>query len=266
MTTSSAADWPAPLRTALVDALLAAADDDFFIGHMDSDWTGLAPIIEEDIAMSSIAQDEIAHARELYQLIGELTGRSADDVAYGRRAEEYRCAGLILRADDFDWARLIARQFYYDHFDSLRLASWKTCAYGPLANVANRIAAEESFHVHHVNDWLCRLGRAGGDGRARIQAALDELWPAAAALFEATAGADRLTELGIAPAAGGALCDQFLTRVRAAIQAAGLKPASGTIDPASLPLGGRGGRHDPRLAEVLEELAEVYRIEPGATW
>ena len=35
------------------------ADDEFVIGFSDSEWTGIAPILEEDVAMSSLAQDEL---------------------------------------------------------------------------------------------------------------------------------------------------------------------------------------------------------------
>ena len=42
-------------RNALAIQLLAIADDEFVIGSSDSEWTGIAPILEEDVAMSSIS-------------------------------------------------------------------------------------------------------------------------------------------------------------------------------------------------------------------
>src|SRR5262249_49213366 len=146
-------------------------------------------------------QDEIAHARELYTLIGGLFSRSADDLAYGRRTEEYRCAALVVVHDDFDWARLIARQFYYDHFDALRLARWSQSSYRPLTELARRTAAEEAFHLHHVDGWIRRLGRADGEPRQRVQSALDAVWSDAVSLFEETPGADRLAAAGLYPPA-----------------------------------------------------------------
>ena len=50
---------------ALAEFVLSMADDEFVIGFSDSEWTGIAPILEEDVAMSSIAQDELGHARAL---------------------------------------------------------------------------------------------------------------------------------------------------------------------------------------------------------
>jgi ring-1,2-phenylacetyl-CoA epoxidase subunit PaaC len=255
------------IRLALADALLAGADDDFLIGHCDSDWTGLAPMLEEDIAFSSIAQDEIAHARELYQLIGGLLGRSADEIAYGRAAKDYCCADLVVLPDEFDWAALLARQFYYDHFDALRLGQWCGWTHEPLAQLARRIAAEETFHVHHVDDWLMRLGRSTNDeARQRIQTALNVAWPAAVSLFEKTAGAERLEAAGICPRGERPIFEQFVQAVSDAVKKAGLKLPSERPDLSRRARGGRHGVHSQQLETVLEELSEVYRLDPAAKW
>ncbi|MBI4172293.1 MAG: phenylacetate-CoA oxygenase subunit PaaI, partial [Actinobacteria bacterium] len=50
------------------ELLLELADDELILGWRDSEWTGIAPTIEEDVAFSSIAQNEIGHARALYEL------------------------------------------------------------------------------------------------------------------------------------------------------------------------------------------------------
>ncbi|HJW21531.1 MAG TPA: Phenylacetic acid catabolic protein, partial [Candidatus Limnocylindrales bacterium] len=85
------------LRFALADLLLSMADDEFVSGFTDSEWTGIAPILEEDVAMSSIAQDELGHARALYELLATLLadGRDADALAYDREPDEYRHAALL---------------------------------------------------------------------------------------------------------------------------------------------------------------------------
>ena len=56
-------------RDALAELLLTLADDEFVLGFWDSEWTGIAPMLEEDVAMSSISQDEIGHARAWYELL-----------------------------------------------------------------------------------------------------------------------------------------------------------------------------------------------------
>ena len=74
-------------------ALLGLADDELVLGWRDSEWTGVAPTLEEDVAFSSIAQNEIGHARAVYQLLSD----DADALAFDRPVEEYRCAQLVER-------------------------------------------------------------------------------------------------------------------------------------------------------------------------
>ena len=103
--------------------LLALADDELIIGWRDSEWTGIAPMLEEDVAFSSIAQNEIGHARALYELVARERGTTADELAFDRAPEEYRCAPLVeLRLVD-DWAHTIARRYLYEAADAVRVVS-----------------------------------------------------------------------------------------------------------------------------------------------
>src|SRR5438067_12555980 len=101
--------------------LLALADDEFVLGYRNSEWTGIAPMLEDDVAFSSMAQDEIGHARLLYQILGERLGLTADGVAYGRPPAAFRNAHLLERPRT-NWALTIARQYLYDQLDHVRLA------------------------------------------------------------------------------------------------------------------------------------------------
>src|SRR2546426_7536787 len=103
-----------------IELLLAIADDELFLGWRDSEWTGIAPFLEEDVAFSSIAQNEIGHARALYELAVRELGTDADALAFDRAPEEYRAAPLVqLRLPD--WAETIARHYLYETADALRL-------------------------------------------------------------------------------------------------------------------------------------------------
>src|SRR5688572_15539934 len=150
---------PNNLKQPLAHLLLALADDKLILGHRNSDWTGLGPILEEDIAFSHMAQDEMAHAQALYQFIGPLVGKSADELAFGRASNEYRCAHIVEVPDEFDWATALARKFFCDHFDMLRLQRLSNSSHKLLADLSRRIAAEEQLHVEHVDRWMVRLGR-----------------------------------------------------------------------------------------------------------
>ena len=101
--------------------LLELADDELILGWRNSEWTGIAPFLEEDVAFSSIAQNEIGHARALYELAAAELGTDADALAFDRRPEEYRCAPLVQLRLVPDWARTIARHVLYETADAIRI-------------------------------------------------------------------------------------------------------------------------------------------------
>src|SRR5262249_16502314 len=158
-----------------VQLLLSIADDKFLLGHRNADWTGLAPILEEDIAFSSLSQDEIAHASALYEMVAKLQATKADVLALGRKPDQYRCAQIVELCYEFNWATALARNFFCDHFDLLRLNRLAQSRYTPVAQLGARLAAEEQIHVEHVDSWLKRLGHGGEEAHGRVQAALSTL-------------------------------------------------------------------------------------------
>src|SRR5690349_8051122 len=129
-------------KEALAGMLLGIADDEFVIGFWDSEWTGIAPMLEEDVATSSISQDEIGHARALYELLAELTGQDADEIAFGRAPDAYRHAALMNHART-DWAFTVARRYLYETADSVRLEALARSSYEPLAQLAAKMRREE---------------------------------------------------------------------------------------------------------------------------
>jgi ring-1,2-phenylacetyl-CoA epoxidase subunit PaaC len=155
--------------------LLAIADDELVLGWRNSEWTGIAPVLEEDVAFSSIAQNEIGHARALYQLLSE----DADASAFDRSPEEYRCSPLVELRFVPDWARTIARHVLYEAADRLRIEQLKGSADPAVAGLAAKIDREEVYHRLHAEMWADRLR----DER-RYREVLDELWPYAVAMLE----------------------------------------------------------------------------------
>jgi len=158
--------------------LLAIADDELVLGWRDSEWTGIAPFLEEDVAFSSIAQNEIGHARALYELAARDLGTTADELAFDRKPEEYRCAQLVeLRLPD--WERTIARHYLYEAADADRLGRLKASDDEELAGLAAKIDREEVYHRMHAEMWFDRL-----KDEPRFATALDELRPLAAAISD----------------------------------------------------------------------------------
>lgn len=257
-------DVPDHLKPPLIDLLLALADDKLFLGHRNSDWTGLGPILEEDIAFSHMAQDEIAHAQAIYEFIGGMTGKKADDIALGRPVHEYRCASIVEVPDEFDWATAIARKFYCDHFDLLRLGRLANSGHKPLAELCARIAAEEQLHVDHVDGWIVRLGRGTGESRQRLQRAIDTLAPHATWLFEPIDGLKALVEAGIYPGSDSEMYDAWKAAISEVCRTAGLTVTLEVGPPDEKH--GRRGVATAHRKPLLDEMCEVYRLEPGAAW
>ena len=77
------------MGSAVREFLLAFADDEHLIGQQHTEWIGVAPFLEEDLAFSSIAQDELGHAAALYAIVagdGDPVDDDLriDDLAFGR--------------------------------------------------------------------------------------------------------------------------------------------------------------------------------------
>jgi ring-1,2-phenylacetyl-CoA epoxidase subunit PaaC len=259
---ASPADALAPAtRNALAELLLTIADDDFVSGFTDSEWTGIAPLLEEDVAISSISQDELGHARALYQLLADVVadGRDEDALAYDREPEQYRHA-RVLDHPRGDWADTIARRFLYELADEARLASIGS-GFRPLAELVEKLRREERYHRMHVVAWIERLARGGPEPRRRLEAALVAHGIDAPTVFTPLAGEPALLEAGI------------LTRGMAAAEGAWRADLTTLLVPLGLQLpppvaltpDGRQG-HSESFRWLWGEFTSVRRSEGGVTW
>lgn len=249
------------LTRALLERLTALGDDELVLGHRDSEWTGHAPILEEDIAIANVAQDEIGHAVLWYGLVEQLGGPDPDRLAFFRDADEYRNAALVDRPRG-DWAFTMARQFLFDAYEAELLPRLELSSYAPVADAAAKVRREELFHLRHSALWLERLAHGTDESRRRLTAALDELLPLLPGLLAPLPGDAALAAAGVYPEAAE-LADAVLARVGAALEAAGL--ARPTLEPPADAAGAdRRQRPDGVLAALLAEMQSVARSDPQA--
>ena len=119
----------------LFQYVLGLADDQLVLGHRLSQWTGRAPILEEELALGNIALDLIGQARGLYQYAGALegAGRDEDALAYHRDARGYLNLTLVEQPNG-DFAQTIARQLFYT---AMALPFWQAMT----ASTDQRLAA-----------------------------------------------------------------------------------------------------------------------------
>jgi ring-1,2-phenylacetyl-CoA epoxidase subunit PaaC len=245
----------------LAELLLTLADDEFVLGFWDSEWTGIAPMLEEDVAMSSVSQDEIGHAKAWYELLASLTDDDADRLAFGRAPDEYRHAALMNHART-DWGFTVARRFLYEHADAVRLEALSRSSHAPVAELASKMRREETYHLMHFDLWTRRLADAGGEARERLTAALDRLWTDAAAVFTPLAAEQQLLEAGHLPEPMATLCDRWRDRVTGLLAERGLPQPPADLQP---PADGRTRRTD-EFRWLHGEFTMVARSEVGATW
>ena len=251
-------------RTCTAELLLAMADDEFVLGFWDSEWTGIAPILEEDVAMSSVSQDEIGHAKAWYELLASLTNEEADEIAFGRPADAYRHAALMNHART-DWAFTIARRYLYETADAVRLEALASSSYEPLANLAVKMRREETYHLLHFDLWLRRLAEGGEDSRRRLAEALERLWPDAQAVFAPLDGEACLLASRVIPESLEALRARWLDRVVPRLEELGL-PVPSPAQRKEAP-GSDSRRQRTADFEWLHgEFTTVSGSEKGATW
>ena len=172
-------------------ALLGLADDELFLGWRDSEWTGIAPMLEEDVAFSSIAQNEIGHARAVYELLAGEEG-DADALAFDRRPEDYRCAPLV-ELHLLEWAHTIARRWLYEVADEIRITALKDDSDTAAAGLAAKIDREEAYHRMHAEMWHERLR-----DEPRFRKAVAELWPYALGVLPGELRSELVAQVGLA--------------------------------------------------------------------
>jgi ring-1,2-phenylacetyl-CoA epoxidase subunit PaaC len=257
---SGAAELMPETRGALAALLLALADDEFVLGFWDSEWTGIAPLLEEDVAFSSLAQDELGHARAFYELLAALTGADADALAFDREPSEYRHARLLDHPRT-DWAFSVCRRWLYDTADSVRLESLARSAYRPLAELVAKIRREETYHLLHAEAWMRRLGAGGSEARERLGAALRTLWADAHSVLAPLPAERVLVEAGILPEPASVLVERWRERVDALLRDLALAVPAVPAEPPDA-----RSEHSEHFHWLWTEFTSVRRLDPEATW
>lgn len=241
---------------------LRLADNALILGHRLSEWCGHAPALEEDLALANMALDLIGQARSLYTYAGETErkGRDEDALAYRRDVSDFGNVLLVERPNG-DFAATIVRQLLYAAFAHPYFEALTRSKDATLAAIAAKAVKEMAYHLRHASEWTIRLGDGTDESRARVQEALDELWPFAGELFEVDDIERALIEAGIAadPVAIRLVWERTVDEV--------LREATLTRPRASwMQTGGRTGKHSEHLGHILAELQFLQRAYPDARW
>lgn len=247
---------------ALKDLLYKMADDQLVLGHRNSEWTGFGPLLEEDIAFSSMAQDKVGQSWQIYKILNELGESDPDTVAFMRNADQFHNSQFVeLPNGEYDFS--LIRHFLFDTAELLRFQFLSESSFEPLAQLAKKIKGETKYHSMHANIWVKQLGSATEESISRLQGSLNEALPYALGLFEESKFEDDLIADGIFKGEA-ALKEAWIGEVTKIINQSALTlPDLQQIEPV---LGGRTGEHTEYLQPMLDEMSEVFKVDPTADW
>lgn len=249
-------------EVALKELLYKIADDLLIIGHRNSEWTGFGPLLEEDIAFSSMAQDKVGQSQALYQMLHDLGEQVPDTVAFTRNSEQFHnCILTELPNGEYDFS--LIRHFLFDISLAIRFELLMNSSFKPLAELAVKVRGELKYHTLHANTWVKKLGTATEESISRLQNSLEVALPYALGIFEPSPYEKEIIAHGFF-AGEAEVFKRWKEKITEVLKSTKLQlPDLNKITPVN---GGRVGKHSEHLQPLLDEMSEVFRIDPTAEW
>jgi ring-1,2-phenylacetyl-CoA epoxidase subunit PaaC len=244
---------------ALATYALRLGDDALILSQRLGEWTGSAPELEEDIALTNIALDLLGQARALLTYAGEVegAGRTEDDLAYLRDERDFTNCQLVEQPND-DFAVTIARQLIFSAYQFELYGALQGSTDTTLAGVAGKAVKEVAYHRDHARQWILRLGDGTAESHERMQRGLERMWPYGYELLEPDPLLDQLSGIAVEPATLRPSYEYVMTVV-----------AEATLSAPDIdwhPTGGRQGMHTEHMGRLLAEMQHIHRSHVGATW
>ena len=247
----------------LFEFLCRMGDNTLVLGHRVSEWCGVAPVLEEDIALANTALDMIGQTQLWLGLAGQIEGKSrdADTLAFHRDVWDFRNA-LLVEQPNGDFGHTMMRQFLFDGWHLAQLKALMGSSNAEIAAIAEKSTKEVTYHLERSSDTVIGLGDGTEESHNRMQKALDRLWPYVGEMFVSDAVDEQMVKDGIAPDPASLRegYDALLSDVFTA--ATLVRP---TTDFAHK--GGKSGvRHSEHLGHMLTQMQWLQRAYPDASW
>lgn len=250
------------MKEQLLEYTLRLGDNALILGQRLGEWCGHGPILEQDIALSNMALDQLGQARMLMQYAAEQKGGdyTEDKMAFFRDVTEYHNC-LLVELENGDWGRTMARQFLFDTYNYFFYTALLSSADERLKEVAHKAIKEIAYHAQWSAEWIIRLGDGTEESHRRIQESMDDLWEWTGELFTM----DDIDKLMIEAGIGvdlGRVKEQWDQKVDQILELATLKRPSDDW----FQSGGKQGEHSEYLGFVLAEMQHLPRMHPEAEW
>lgn len=250
------------MSNAKLDYVLHLADNALILGQRLGEWCGHGPVLEQDIALTNIALDQIGQARYFYQYAAEIDqkGQTEDHYAYFRNEREFKNL-LLLELPNGDWAHTMVRQFFYDTYAMLLYTQMTHSMDEGLRSIASKAVKEVTYHLKFSSEWVIRMGDGTEESRNRTLKAVNALWEYTGELFEPAAYETEMINLNLAPDMKS-LKNEWLRQIQSVLSEATLElPGDNWFQS-----GGKTGRHTENLGYILTDLQYIQRSMPGLNW
>jgi ring-1,2-phenylacetyl-CoA epoxidase subunit PaaC len=245
-----------------VQYLLRIGDTALILAQRTAEWTGHAPVLEEDIALANIGLDLLGQARAMLTRAGEIegAGHDEDQLAFLREERDYRNVTLV-ELPRGDFAVTVMRNTMMATFFKLLWGRLVESSDSEVAAIAAKAIKEARYHQQHSADWLVRLGQGTEESLARVTKALNDLWPYASELFADDKIDEAAAQSGLGPR-WSELKDAWFAEMGELLAEAGLAM------PASTPFisTGKSGVHSEHMGYILAEMQYLQRAYPGGVW
>ena len=251
------------MSSALFETLLRLGDNTLVLGHRVSEWCGKAPVLEEDIALANTALDLIGQTQMWLGYAAEVEGkgRSADDLAMLRDVWDFRNI-LMVERPNLGFGHTMMRQFLFDAYHRALLAGLAASSDPRVAEIAAKAVKEATYHLDRSAETVIALGDGTEVSHAKMQTALDLLWPYTGEMFHSDESDAEMVAAGVIPDPEG-LHTQWLETVQVTMAEATLTPP----DSSFAHKGGRTGKqHTEHLGHMLTQMQWLQRAYPDATW
>ncbi|MDZ7845549.1 MAG: 1,2-phenylacetyl-CoA epoxidase subunit PaaC [Owenweeksia sp.] len=246
----------------LLQYTLRLGDNALILGQRLAEWCGHGPVLEQDIALSNIALDQLGQARMLMQYAAELKGEgfTEDKMAFIRDVTEYKNL-LILELENEDWGKTIARQFLFDTFNYFQYSDLLNSQDDHIRSVAQKAIKEITYHAQWSAEWVIRLGDGTEESHERIQANINDLWEWTGEMFTMDEVDEKMLKAGIG-ADLKPIKEQWDQKVTEILDMATLaKPKDGWMQS-----GGKQGEHTEYIGYLLAEMQHMQRMYPEVQW
>ena len=246
----------------IIEFLLYLGDNALMMGHRNSEWCGHGPILEQDIALTNIALDQIGQARNFYQYVAKLisdnTGEKTteDSIAYLRDGWDFRNC-LLAELPNGHWGTTILKQFLMAAYQYYLYQELETNQDQQIASIATKSLKEITYHLRWSAEWVVRLGQGTTESADKMKESVSSLWPYTNELIQFSS-----YELEILGEQHQWIKEQWEAKVKQVLEEAGLAIPFNNFHQH----GGKQGNHTEHLGYILADMQFLQRAYPNAEW